>query len=58
MNRNIIIIAIIVILIAIVGVFALTQMQSGDEGMLNTQIKFLSQEKIKNGQAVEFELND
>ena len=58
MNRNIIIIAIIVILVAIVGVFALTQMQSGDEGMLNTQIKFLSQETIKNGQAVEFELND
>lgn len=58
MNKNIIIIAIIVILVAVVGVFALTQMQSGDEGMLNTQIKFLNQEKIKNGQAVEFELND
>lgn len=58
MNKNIIIIAIIVILIAVVGVFALTQMQTGDEGMLNTQIKFLNQEKIKNGQAVEFELND
>lgn len=58
MNRNIIIIAIFIILVAVVGVFALTQMQSGEEGMLNTQIKFLNEETIKNGQAVEFELND
>lgn len=59
MNRNIILIAILIIIVAIVGVFAFTQLQSNnDEGMLNTEINFLSEDTLKNGQAVEFELKD
>ena len=57
MNRNIIIIAILVIVVALVGAFMLMQPQSHD-GKLNTAIDFLNDEKLKNGGAVEFILKD
>ena len=52
MNRNIIIIAIISSsFLQLWESLHLHKMQRGDEiGMLNTQIKFLSQETIKTGQ--------
>lgn len=52
MNKNIIVILIIII-IAIVGVFALTQHAKAD-----TQINFLTQSNLKNGDQVQFELRD
>lgn len=59
MKQNIIIIAILIIVVAVVGAFALTNLQTNnDEGMLNTEINFLSADSLSNGQAVEFELKD
>lgn len=58
MNRNIILITIFIILVAIVGLFTFSQLQNGDEDTLNTEIKFLSAETLKNGEAVQFELRD
>lgn len=59
MNKNIIIAILCVILIAAVGGFLLAQPQTTTEdGKLNTQIKFLSEDSLKNGQTVEFELKD
>ena len=45
---------IVIILIAIVGAFALTQ----NNGKVNTQISFLSQSTLKNGEQVQIELKD
>lgn len=56
MNRNIIIIAIVVIIIAIVGIFLFAQPHS--DGKIDTQINFLSENTLKNGEAVQFELKD
>ena len=58
MQRNILIIIAVVVIVAIVGAFALTHHSNNDEGMLNTEIKFLSQSTLKNGEAIQFELND
>lgn len=58
MNKNIIIAILIVIIIAVVGAFVLTQPAQTQDGKLNTQISFLSQDTLKNGQNVEFELKD
>lgn len=58
MQRNILIIIAVVVIVAIVGAFALTHHGNNDEGMLNTEIKFLSQSTLKNGEAIQFELND
>ena len=58
MQRNILIIIAVVVIVAIVGAFALTHHGNNDEGMLNTEIKFLSQATLKNGEAIQFELND
>lgn len=57
MNRNIIIVAIIIVLIAIVGIFVFSQPQSTD-GKINTQINFLNQATLKNGDQVQMELKD
>ena len=59
MNKNIIIAILIVIIIAVVGftVFSHTQTTT-PEGNLNTQINFLSQTTLKNGDQVQFELKD
>ena len=59
MNKNIIIAILIVIIIAVVGftVFSHTQTTT-PEGKLNTQINFLSQTTLKNGDQVQFELKD
>lgn len=54
MNRNIIIVLIIIVLIALVGIFAFTQFT----GKADTQINFISQATLKNGDQVQFELKD
>lgn len=57
-NRNLIIIAIVVVLVVLVGIFAFMMPHNNTDSKLNTQINFLSQETLKNGDAVQFELKD
>lgn len=57
MNRNVILAIIAIILIAIVGYFIFAQPATTD-GKLNTQIKFLGETTLKNGDQVVFELKD
>ena len=57
MNKNIIIAILIVIIIAVVGVFVFSQPHTAD-GKISTQINFLSQTTLKNGDQVQFELKD
>ena len=59
MNKNIIIAILCVILVAAVGGFVLSHPQTTTEdGKINTQLNFLSGDKLTNGQTVEFELKD
>lgn len=59
MNKNIIIAVLCVILVAAVGGFVLSHPQTTTEdGKINTQLNFLSGDKLTNGQTVEFELKD
>ena len=58
MNKNIIIAILIIIIIAVVGVFVFSQQHQGQDGKINTQINFLSQTTLKNGDQVQFELKD
>ena len=59
MNKNIIIAILIVVIIAVVGAFIFSQPQTTTEdGKINTQINFLSQNTLKNGDQVQFELKD
>lgn len=57
MNKNYLIIAIAVIIIAILGIFALTNQETQD-GTISTQIEFLSESTLKNGEPVQFVLKD
>lgn len=57
MNRNALIVILIVVIIAAVGIFVFTQPHTTD-GKMNTQINFLSQSTLKNGDQVQFELKD
>ena len=56
MNKNIIIALIIIIVIAIVGVFAFTQGNNG--GKIDTQINIISNATMQNGDEIQFELKD
>lgn len=56
MNRNLLIAIIVIIIIAIVGAFVLTN--NGNGGKLNTQITISDQATFKNGDQVQFELKD
>jgi len=58
MQKNILIILAVVVIVAIVGAFALTNLGNNDDGVFNTQINFLSPDTLKNGEAIQFELND
>ena len=58
MNKNIIIAILIIIIIAVVGVFVFSQQHHARDGKINTQINFLSQTTLKNGDQVQFELKD
>ena len=58
MNKNIIIVILAIIIIAIVGAFVFTQPQTTTDGKLNTQVTFLSGTTLKNGEQVQFELKD
>ena len=58
MNKNIIIAILIIIIIAVVGVFVFSQQHHAPDGKINTQINFLSQTTLKNGDQVQFELKD
>lgn len=57
MNKNIIIAILIVIILAAVGAFVFSQPQTTD-GKINTEINFLSQTTLQNGDQVQFELKD
>ena len=58
-NNNIIIIALIVIVLIVLGVFVFTHLPSAShDGKMNTQIDFLSENALKNGEAVQFLLKD
>ena len=57
MNRNVIIAIIIVVIIAIVGAFALTQ--QGTSEKISTQINCINENAtFKNGDQIQFELKD
>ncbi|WP_292888879.1 Ig-like domain-containing protein [Methanobrevibacter sp. UBA212] len=58
MNKNIIIAILIIIIIAVVGAFVFSQHHHAPDGKINTQINFLSQTTLKNGDQVQFELKD
>ena len=59
MNKNIIIAILIIIIIAIIGAFVFSQQQANtQDGKINTQISFLSQTTLKNGDQIQFELKD
>lgn len=58
MNKNIIIAILIIIIIAVVGAFVFSQQHHAPDGKINTQINFLSQTTLKNGDQVQFELKD
>ena len=58
MNKNMIIAILIIIIIAVVGVFVFSQQHHAPDGKINTQINFLSQTTLKNGDQVQFELKD
>lgn len=55
-NQNIIIIFLIVVVVAILGVFIFTA--TGDNGKINTQINFINEDTLKNGESIEVELKD
>lgn len=57
MNRNIIIVILAIIVVAGLGVIMFSQ-PSATDGKINTQINFLSENTLKNGQQVQFELKD
>lgn len=58
MNKNIIIAILVVIIIAVVAAFVFTQPATTTDGKLNTQINFLSENTLKNGDQIQFELKD
>ncbi len=58
MNKNIIIAILIILIVAVVGFFVLQPQTTTADGKLNTQINFLSESTIKNGDTVQFELKD
>lgn len=53
-NQNIILIFLIVVVVAILGVFIFTT--TGDNGKINTQINFINEDNLKNGESIEVEL--
>lgn len=57
MNKNIIIAILVVIIIAIIGFFVFGQPTTTD-GKLNTQINFLSESTLQNGDQIQIELKD
>ena len=58
-TRNLIIIAILIVLAVIVGIFAFTTLQDhGQNGKINTEIEFLGGDTFKSGETVEFLLKD
>jgi len=59
MNRNIIIAILAIIIIAVAGGIAFAQTSAAADGnKQNTQINFLSNSHLKNGEMVQFELKD
>ena len=54
--KNMILIILIVIVVAILGVFIFNT--ANDNGKIDTQINFISENTLKNGQSIEIELKD
>ena len=58
-SKNIIIAVLIILVVVVVGVFAFSQpAPTTQDGKLNTQINFLSQDNLKNGDQIQIELKD
>jgi hypothetical protein len=57
-NRNIIIVVIFIVLVVLVGIFAFSMPHNNQNEKINTKFDFLSQESLKNGEAVQFILKD
>ena len=57
-TRNLIIIAIFIVLVVLVGLFAFSLPHNNQNEKTNTEIKFLSPDTLKNGEAIQFELRD
>lgn len=57
MNKNIIIAILVVVIVAILGIFLFSHPATND-GKLNTQINFLSEDTLQNGETIIFELKD
>ncbi len=57
-TRNLIIIAIFIVLVVLVGIFAFSMPHNNQNEKTNTEIKFLSEDTLKNGESVQFELRD
>ena len=59
MNRNhVLIAAIVLVIVILVGIFVFVQPHANQGEKLNTEITFLNQQNLKNGEAVEFVLKD
>ena len=58
MNRNLIIAIIAIVVIIGIGLFVFTQPSTTTDGKVNTELSFLSQSTLKNGDQVQFELKD
>lgn len=56
MNKNLLIAVLIIVIVAIVGIFVFSSGSS--DGKLNTQINFLSQSELQNGDQIQIELKD
>lgn len=54
MNKNIIIAILIVVIIALIAVFAFQP----NNGKVNTEIKFIGESTLKNGGQIQIELSD
>lgn len=57
-SRNLLIVAILIIIVVLVAIFAFVLPHGNDDGKVATEINFLSPQNLKNGEAVEFQLKD
>jgi len=57
-SRNLLIVAILIVIVVLVAIFAFVLPHGNDDGKVATEINFLSPQNLKNGEAVEFQLKD
>lgn len=57
-SRNLIIVAIFIVIVILLGIFTFAMPHDKSDGKLNTEIKFLSKDTLKSGEAIQFQLKD